>query len=100
MIKIAASHRRWTSECEWMCLHQLAHMVSRGDPASHGRAFQSNFAILVHNMLGADAGPALQRSFNDHELWTCWLQDRAGHAGPACRHRPPDGTFPAKLVRR
>jgi hypothetical protein len=63
-------------------LHQLAHMVSRGDPASHGRAFQSNFAILVHNMLGADAGTALQRSFNDHELWTCWLQDRAGHAGP------------------
>jgi hypothetical protein len=59
VIKIAASHRRWTSECEWMCLHQFAYMVSRGDPASHGRAFQSNFAILVHNMLGADAGPAL-----------------------------------------
>ena len=81
-IKIAACHRHWTSECEWVCLHELAHMVSRrplpgtdalahrGRSRGHTHAWRVNYVRLVRGRLGDRAANALWRSFEQHEVCT------------------------------
>jgi hypothetical protein len=81
-IKIAACHRRWVSECEWACLHELARMVTREPPPGteaeehhrktdgHTHAFRWNFIRLVRGMLGQRAAIALRRSFDQQEVPT------------------------------
>ena len=81
-IKIAADHRHWTSECEWVCLHELAHMVTRKPPPGtdalahfsrtrgHTHAWRVNYVRIVRGQIGDRAANALWRSFEQHEVRT------------------------------
>lgn len=81
-IKIAACHRRWTSDCEWALLRELAHVVTAVPPINtdahaayiisrgHTHPFRVNLVRLIRGMLGDRAACCLRRSFESHDLAT------------------------------
>ena len=68
-IKIGTAFRKQTSQCEWTCLHELAHLVG-GDKDGHDHAWRVNYVRLVRGMLGYRAARYLRRGFEQRGLPT------------------------------
>ena len=56
------------TRCEWYLLHELAHVVTPGHCASHGREYARNYLALVRRFMGEDAHVKLRDSFRKHKV--------------------------------
>jgi putative metallohydrolase (TIGR04338 family) len=58
---------KW-SRTEHSTLHEVAHIVTTGDHASHGWQFAAHELELVHHMMGKAKADALKASFKAHNV--------------------------------
>ena len=61
------SFPKW-SRMEWVMIHELAHAVTPGHVAAHGREFCQNYLLLVRHYLGAAAERRLKIYFRKHRV--------------------------------
>lgn len=56
------------SRCEWVMLHELAHMVTDSDAAPHGPEFAAAYLKLVAYRLGDNAAERLRAAFVERRV--------------------------------
>jgi putative metallohydrolase (TIGR04338 family) len=67
-IVIGECHRRSIDICEWSCLHELSHAVTKRSDPGHGPAWRRNYIVLVRFMLGYRAARYLRDVFKQDGL--------------------------------
>jgi putative metallohydrolase (TIGR04338 family) len=70
IISICAGHREAAAECEWACLHELAHLVTPKDQPvnGHGHNWRVAYVLLVRRMLGVRPSLELREQFRRREV--------------------------------
>lgn len=58
---------RW-SRCERVLFHEVAHVVTPGCYAWHGREFVRNFLALVDRWMGKEVARLLRESFSEYKV--------------------------------
>jgi len=52
----------------WVVLHELSHVITPNNKASHGWEFAQNYLKLVKHIMGKEAESALKESFKKHRV--------------------------------